>query len=283
MAIRIMVDSASDYEITELEEKKLICVPLTVTFGEESFKDCYELDKADFYNRLLEKKEYPKTSQPSPEDFFKYFEEAKENQDTIIAILLSGGLSGTVQSAIIAKQLADYDNIYIIDSKTAVASIRVLTDKAIELRDNGTKAQEIVDVLEELKTRVRLYAVIDTLEYLYKGGRVTKAQAGVGSLAKVKPLITLSKDGFVDVWAKCIGGVKACNTLMKHLQQTKMDPEYGLRFVYANNRDNCERFIQKLEADGMHIEAPRLHNIGSTIGSHTGSGAYGYVYVEQQN
>lgn len=282
MAIQLMVDSASDYEVQELKEKNLVCVPLTITFGEESFKDGFEITKEDFYNRLLEKKEYPKTSQPSPEEFLTYFKEAKKNNDSVIAILLSSGLSGTVQSAHIAKQMVDYDRIYIIDSQTAVAAIRILMDKAIAMRDAGETEEAIVATIEELKTRVRLQAVIDTLEYLYKGGRVTKAQAGVGSLAKIKPLITLNREGLVDVWAKCIGGVKATNALLKLLDEVALDPEYELQFVFAHNRSNCEKFIDKIRATGRTVEAPKLYDIGSTVGSHTGSGAYGYIYVEKK-
>ena len=194
MAVQIIIDSAADYDKQEMEERNLICVPLTVTFGEKSYQDCFELTKDEFYKKLLEKKEYPKTSQPSPDAFLTHFKKAKENGDSVVAILLASGLSGTYQSANIAKQMADYDDIYIIDSKNAIAAIRMLTEVALEMRQKGCTGAEIAKKIDELKDRTSLRVVIDTLEYLYKGGRLTRAQAGIGEFAKLKPIVRLNEE-----------------------------------------------------------------------------------------
>ncbi len=281
MAIQIIVDSAADFEKQELDSKNIICVPLTINVGDKSYKDGIELTKEEFYHKLIDEGEYPKTSQPSPEDYLTHYKKAKENGDEVVVITLSAGLSGTYQSANIAKQLADYENIYIVNSDTAVAAIRILVEQALSMREAGKGAAEIAQQLEAMKHRVKLYAAIDTLEYLYKGGRVTKAQAGVGELAKIKPLITLNEEGKVDIWGKCIGGKKAMNQLCKKMGDICPDPEYPLVFVYTHNRENCEKFKYMLVEKEYDVTTAPIYNIGSTIGAHTGSGAFGFVYVEK--
>lgn len=282
MAVQIIIDSAADYDKQEIEEKGLTCVPLTITFGEKSYRDCLELTKEAFYGMLLEKKEYPKTSQPSPDDFLQHFIRAKENGDSVVAILLSAGVSGTYQSANIAKQMAEYENIYLIDSATATSAIRILVEKAIEMREDNRPAAEIAAFIEKLKHRVKIYAAVDTLEYLYRGGRVTRAQAGVGELARLKPLITLTAEGKVEVWSKCIGGKKAMAQLLKMLAFVRVDPAYEFLFVYSHDRENCEKFQGFLAEKGYDVADKELYSIGSTIGAHTGSGAFGFIFVEAE-
>ena len=284
MAVRIVIDSSADYEKQEMIDKNLICVPLSGTFGEKSYQDCFELTKDEFYQKLLERKDYPKTSQPSPEAFLKEFLAEKESGDSVVAILLASDLSGTCQSANLAKNMAEYDDIHIIDSTTAISAMRFLIEKAIAMRDAGNTAEEIVAVIEELKTRVGIRVVIDTLEYLYKGGRLTKAQAGVGEIARLKPMIMLNKEGKIEVCQKCLGMKKAMLELKKILETTDFDPEYGWKFVYAHERENCEKFCRFLEDKGVEIwdKTKSMYNIGPTIGAHTGNGVFGFVYVEKK-
>ena len=282
MAVQILVDSASDFDQEELKEKGIICVPLTITFGEDSYQDCFELTKDRFYEMLLKKEEYPKTSQPSPEDFLKHFLAAKEKGDSVVAILMSSGVSGTCQSANLAKEMAEYDEIHIVDTKTLVTAIRVLVEKALEMRDVGKSAKEIAETLEGLKHRVKIYAAIDTLEYLCKGGRVTKAQAGVGDLVKLKPMITLNEEGTVDIWGKNIGNKKAMNQLLGMMEKVELDKAYEFRFAYTHDRENSEKLKELFVSKGFAVEDAKLYDIGSTVGSHTGSGAFGFVCVEAE-
>lgn len=282
MAVQILVDSASDFDMGELKEKNIICVPLTITFGEDSYQDCFELTKDRFYEKLLAKEEYPKTSQPSPEDFLKHFLTAKEKGDSVVAILMSSGVSGTYQSANIAKEMAEYDEIHIVDTRTLVTAIRVLVEKALEMRDRGKSAKEIAETLEALKHRVKIYAAIDTLEYLCKGGRVTKAQAGVGDLVKLKPMITLNEEGTVDIWGKSIGSKKAMNQLLGMMEKIELDKAYEFRFAYTHDRENSEKLKELFVSRGYEVKDAKLYDIGSTVGSHTGSGAFGFVCVEAE-
>ena len=118
--IKFLVDSGSDYDVKEAEEKGICFAPLSITFGEETFLDGIELQRSEFYDRLVNQDQFPKTAQPSPETFLKFFNEAKENGDEIIGVMISSEISGTYQSANIAKQMCDYDGIHLIDSLSAI-------------------------------------------------------------------------------------------------------------------------------------------------------------------
>ena len=165
MAIRIITDSAADYSAQEIERRNLICIPMSVSFGEENYKDGVDLTKDEFFEKLTSEKVFPKTAQPAPTDFLSHFEAAKAAGDTVIAILVSSALSGTLQTAMLAKDMAEYDNIHIFDSKNATLGMRILVDRAVMMRERGNTAEEILAELEILRDRVRVYAGLDTLEY----------------------------------------------------------------------------------------------------------------------
>lgn len=281
MAIRIVVDSTADYTAMEIEKRNIICVPMTVSFGNESFQDGVNLTKEEFFERLVEGGEFPMTSQPSPADFEKIFEEAKEAGDSVIAILLSSELSGTFQSANIAKNMVEYEDIHIIDSKTATLGIRLLVDCAVHMRDKGKSVQEIVKEIENLRSRVRIYAGLDTLEYLYKGGRLTKAQASLGKLANLKPIITVTEEGKVAMCGKQIGFRRVCRQIVKLVEERKPDTRYPLYYVYSYDKTNCASFVQTLKKQGLDFGEVKTRGIGPTIGTHVGPGAFGIVYIEQ--
>ena len=152
--IHILVDSAADFSKKEIEEKGIHLVPLQVSFQEEQYLDGVNLERDEFYEKLVHGKAFPKTSQPSPQEFLDVFEEVKEKGDEIICILLSSALSGTYQSAQLARSMADYDKIYIVDSLSAVVAIRMLCDTALDMAEHGHSAQEIVEELEELKGKI---------------------------------------------------------------------------------------------------------------------------------
>lgn len=148
--IRILVDSAADFSKKEIEEKGIHLVPLQVNFQEEQYLDGVNLERDEFYEKLVHRKDFPKTSQPSPQKFLDVFEEVKEKGDELICILLSSALSGTYQSAQLARSMADYDKIYIVDSLSAVVAIRILCDTALRMAEHGNTAQEIIEELEEI-------------------------------------------------------------------------------------------------------------------------------------
>lgn len=279
MAIRIVTDSATDYTPAEIEKRKIICIPMTITFGDQSYLDCVELGKEEFFEKLQNTPELPHTSQPSPADFLNCFEEARAAGDTVIAILISSALSGTVQTAMLARDMAEYDKIYIVDSRLATLGMRILVDQAVQMRHKGASAEEIVDQLEQLKGRVSLYAGLDTLEYLYKGGRISRTQASLGNVVNLKPVLTISPTGHVELCGKQIGFRHTYKQIMQFLAQTPPDRDYPVYFIYSGDSRNCVSFVQYLRKHGEDFPEPRLYGIGATIGTHIGPGAFGIVYV----
>ena len=275
--IRIIVDSSSDYQLEELQQKNMELVPISITIGDRSYLDGIDLNRDDFYKMLTETTDFPKTAQPSTQAFLDIFLDAKEKGDDCICILLSSGLSGTCQGACIAKDMADYDNIYIIDSLAAVCIIQVLAERACMLREQGYAARDIVAEVEALKSRVKLVAALDTLEYLYRGGRLSKTAATLGELANLKPLITITDEGTVNVIGKSLGRNKAISGLIRHVKGLKLDPGYPIYSIYTYGTDNSEKFEEKLVLEDIRPTA-RLQ-VGPTIGAHIGPNAFGIVYV----
>lgn len=279
MAVRIIVDSTGDYSMAEIEKRQITCIPMTIAFGEEQYTDGVDLSKDEFFEKLIGEDVFPKTSQPSPAEFVECFEKAKEAGDSVVAILISGALSGTIQSAELAKDMVEYDDIFIIDSMSATLGIRMLADRAVRMRDQGAGAEEIAAELEELKPRIRIYAGLDTLEYLYKGGRLSKAEAVVGKLAGIKPIIAV-KAGEVVLQGKQRGVKQVCKQLAKILEEEMPDPNYPVYFIYAYDKKNCITFIQSLQKKGMEFGEVKTRGIGPTIGAHIGPGGFGIVYIK---
>ena len=281
MAIQIITDSGADYTTEELERRNVKRVSMAVTFGEDTYLDGVDLTKENFYDMLLEGTHYPKTSQPAPGAFLECFEAAKEAGDTVIAVLISGALSGTVQSAALAKEMTEYDNIYIIDSLSATLGMRLLVDTAAAMREKGASAEEIVCRLENLKHRLRLFAGLDTLEYLYKGGRISKTAASIGNLANLKPVITITEEGSVSLCGKQIGMRRVYKSILKLMEDHHPDPDYPVYYLYSHDKKNCAAFLHTLEKNGFDVSEPKIRGIGPTIGAHIGPGAFGIVYIEK--
>lgn len=282
MAIHIITDSAADYSAQEIVRRGITCIPMSVSFGEEHYLDGVDLTKEDFFEKLVSQPVFPKTAQPSPMAFLEQFKKAKEAGDTVIAILISSELSGTIQAATMAKDMLEYDKIYIVDSKCVTLGMRILTDRALVLREQGKSAEEIVGELEELRGRICLYAGLDTLEYLYKGGRLSKGEAAIGNLVNLKPMVTVTQQGKVELCGKQIGIRHVYKQFAKIVGEDMPDMEYPIYFVYSYDKKNCAGFIQYLQKKGLDFGVPKLRGIGPTIGSHVGTGAFGIVYVKQE-
>lgn len=280
MAIRIITDSAADYTVAEIEKGNIQCVPMFVNFGGETFADGVEITRQQFYERM-EKGEFPTTSQPAPGDFLKYFEDAKNAGDEVIAILISKELSGTLQGAELAKQMLGYDKIHIIDSRHATVSMRILVNQAVKLRQEGKSADEIEKEITALRDRVCIFAGLNTLEYLARGGRISKGQANLGNLVNLKPLITF-RDGKVTVCGKQIGFRHAFKQVAKLVRENMPDTDYPVYYIYTHDKTNCLSFVSALKKSGLDFGRPRLRGVGPTIGTHIGIGAFGIVYVKKE-
>ena len=276
--VRIITDSAADLEPKEYEALGITCIPLKVMFGEKEYEENVNLSKDLFYE-LLASGEYPKTSQAAPKVLMDLFEDAKAAGDDVICILLSSALSGTCQSAHLAKNMADYDNIYIVDSLSATHLIRFLANKACKMRDAGASAAEIVETLEDLKTRTKVIAAVDTLEYLCRGGRVSKAAAAIGNLANLKPIITVNPEGEVAVMGKCVGKNKSMSFILNAMQEYEIDENYPIYSIYSYGVENCISLEAKVVNAGYVLRSRK--QVGATIGCHVGPGAFGVLFVHK--
>lgn len=277
--VRILVDSASDYSIAEAKEKGIFLVPIEITLAGNTYIEGKNLGRDEFYELLAKTKEFPKTAQPSPQTFLDYFLKVKEAGDELVCILLSSTLSGTFQSAVLAKQMAEYDKIYLVDSLSATYPIKVLADYAFKLAAEGLPGAQIAEEAKKLQPRTRFAAAIDTLDYLQRGGRIGKAAALVGGLAKLKPIITLSPEGTLEVLGKCLGRNKAISFLIHHLKEQKLNPAFPLYSIYTYGNTNSDLFEKRLTAEGFVIQG--RFQVGSTIGAHIGPEAFGIVYVTE--
>lgn len=278
--VRIITDSAADFEPAELEQKNITCIPLTVFFGEEEFQENINLSKPKFYELLLDSGKYPKTSQPAPQLLLDLFEDAKASGDEAIYITISSGISGTYQTACMTRDLADYDGAYVLDSQNATGGQRMLVEYAAKLRDEGAAAAEIVEKVSALRSRIVLYACMDTLEYLYRGGRISQTTYAIGSLAQIKPIIRVEQDGTIGVPAKAMGMRKGMDTLCKRIEQQKPSGDFPLYIMYTNNRSVGEKLAQRVRDMGYDIPDSRIIGVGAAIGAHVGPDACGFVYVE---
>ena len=278
--VRIITDSAADFEPFELEKWNISCVPLKVMIGEDEYEENINLGKAQFFELLASTGETPKTSQPSPKAYLDVFLDAKEKNDDVICITVSSALSGTCQSATLAKSMADYDNIHIVDSLGATHIIRLMADYACALRGQGLDTPAIVAALVTLRPRIKVAAVLDTLEYLQRGGRLGKAAAAIGELASLKPMITITQEGIVGILGKSIGKNKATQSMLKYIQGDEIDPRFPVYTLYTYGTDNCVRFEERLSEEGIH-PANRLQ-IGPSIGAHVGPEAFGVIWVSKE-
>ena len=275
--IRILLDSSADFSAEEARERNMELVPINITFNDTNYRDGVDITKDEFYDMLIASEIFPMTAQPSPQDFLDIFEDVKEKGDQLIYLSLSSALSGTFQSATLAKNMAEYDEIYLVDTLSATRAIRLMAEYACKLREEGKDAATIAAELEEFKSRVVILAAVDTLEYLQKGGRLSKAAAAVGELANLKPIITVTQEGKIGVPGKALGRNKALSTLVKMITEKDIDTTFPIYSIYAVGEENTEKLEQKLGKEGVSV-TKRLQ-LGPTIGCHVGPGAYGVIFV----
>lgn len=280
--LRILTDSTADLPAALAQRMQVEIIPLQVTFEDgETYQDGLELSPDEFYERLAQCHKLPSTSQPSPERFEEAFKEAQESGDELIAILLSSKISGTFQSAQIASSLVDYDKIYLIDGLSATLGNQLLVRLAVELRDEGRSAGEIVSILEDEKHKVRLLAVVDDLKYFRKGGRLSGAEAFAGTLLGIKPVVGM-KNGQVGLVGKARGMPGAYVALFKLLdQEGGLDPDKRYLVGYAAHHRAVEP-IQKYLIGNLHLPAAEVFHIGPVIGTHAGPGAAGIAYFVKE-
>lgn len=279
MNVRIIIDSSVD--IAERFRQDVKIVPLTIHFGEEELIDGVTIDKQRFYERLVECDELPRTSQANPTAFQKVFEEVTQAGEEAVVITLSSELSGTCQSACLAAQ--DYDHIYVVDSKNAAIGSGILTEYAIECAKKGMSAKEIAEELERKKEDVCLIALLDTLEYLKKGGRISKTVAFAGGVLNIKPVVTI-QDGKVEVIGKARGSRQGNNLLIEKIQESGgIDFDMPILLGYTGLSD---ALLKKYIEDSRDLWQEQAESLDSTlvcsvIGTHVGPGVVAAAFFRK--
>ena len=281
MAIKFIIDSASDIIPSEAEALGLIHLPLKVLFGEQEFSDSVDLTHKEFYDKLIETDVFPTTSQVNPDAFATAFQKVTEAGDTAIVITLSGKLSGTYQSAMIAAD--DFEGkVFVIDSESVTIGERILLQRGLALRDQGLSAAEIVEKLNEEKHHIRLLALLDTLEYLKKGGRISAAVAFAGNILSIKPVIAI-ENGEVNLVGKARGSKKGNNLLRELIANCggiNFDKPFAL--AYSGLSDHLlQKYIEdSSEIWSTHTDKLPISSVGCTIGAHAGPGAVAIAFFE---
>ena len=279
MNVRIIVDSSTD--VAEAYLNRIQVVPLTLRFGEEEYYDGVTIHKEEFYRRLVESDELPTTSQASPASFDQVFREVVANGDSAVVICLSSKLSGTYQSACIAAE--SYDNIYVVDSQSVAIGTGVLAQYAVDCADAGLSAREIAQKLEKKKADVTVIALLDTLEYLKKGGRISKTVAFAGGVLNIKPVVTV-QDGVVALIGKARGSRNGNNLLVEKINQSG-GVDFSMPVLLGYTGLNSA-LLDKYVEDSRGLWAEKLDSIPKTllcsiIGTHVGPGAVAVAFFRK--
>lgn len=269
MNVRIVVDSTAD--VTEDVRKRLTVVPLNVSFGQELYIDGVTITHREFYEKLSTSRTLPTTSQPSPDAYARVFEAAKAAGETLVVLTVSSGISGTWQSAMIAAQ--DYpENVHIVDTLHVANGMGILAEYALGLADQGKSAQEIVDAITQARNDVEFYALLDTLDYLQKGGRISKTVAFAGGLLSLKPIVCM-KNGVLEMKGKARGSRQGSNLMAKEILAAGIDFDRPYLLGYTGMTDeHLRRFVT--DTSSVWGETPvRTVPLCSVVGTHAGPGA----------
>ena len=257
--------------LEEAVELGVTILPMTVSIGGKNYRDRYDITPNDFYDMLEQSKEFPKTSMINPFGWGTEFKHVNDAGDEAVVITLSSALSGTYQSAVIAAD--DYEGIHVVDSLGGSITQQCLVRYAVKLRDNGRSAENIAKMLRECIGDIRLQAMIDTLEYLKKGGRISGAVYAAGSLLNLKPVLTF-KNGELVMSSKARGRKNGLAIMKKFIAEHGIDFSKPCIAAYSgHSRESVDSFIESLrEIFGDEVDKIIVTQAGSTIGSYAGQG-----------
>ena len=280
--IKLLVDSASDIDLTEARDLGIELIPMLITIGEKEYSDGVDLSHKEFFEKLIESDELPQTSQINECRFDERFSALTANGDDVIAIVLASKLSGTYDCACRAAQKYD-GKVRVVDSLNASAGERILCMHAVKLINEGRlSAAEIVDELNIKKTRIRFLALLGTLEYLKKGGRISSVVAFAGEMFSIKPVVSVT-DGEVKLVGKAMGSKRGSNLLSQFIDKYGVNFDMPFALVYSGLTDE---FLTKYITDSEKLWVGKTdylpkYLIGSTIGTHIGPGAIGVAFFTE--
>ena len=267
--LRIITDSSAEFSAEEAQELGIQVVPLTVVFGGEAYLEGVELSKEEFFTRLTQG-ELPHSAMPSAEQFIEEY--IKTDGEETLVILIASALSGTADAARLAAKEGNFSRVHVYDSRCTTAMLRIMVETACKHREKS--AEEVIAILDELRPRMRIHACLDTLEYLYKGGRIKKSIAIVGGLLGIKPLITFTEQGAVVMDGRAHGQKKALRTLSDILKKESIDEEYPVYFLQTDTDLPSREVMRQAGREG-----DKILRICCAVGAHIGPNAAGVVYV----
>lgn len=276
--IQIITDTCSDLNFDEAKKLGITVIPMTIQFGNKQYSDRVDLSVEEFYKKLAKSKDLPTTSQITPYTFEQYYKKFTDAGDDVLVITMSSRLSGTYQSAVIAAE--DYDNVYVIDTLCVSVGEQCIVKYAATLRDKGLDIATVAKEAGESVEHLHILALLDTLEYLKKGGRISPAIAFAGSVLSIKPAVTVI-DGEVQIAGKARGSKHGNNLLMQLIEKTGgIDFDKPLLLGYTGNDSSLlDQYIE----DSRRIwegktDALSVSHIGSTVGTHVGPGAIAVAF-----
>ncbi|MGF7059121.1 DegV family protein [Brassicibacter mesophilus] len=267
--VQIITDSTAYISKEYAQYNNIEIVPLSVELCGEVRKEGYPGDFEDFFNKLVDSKGFPKTSQPSAGDFVEAYKRAFQRGDEIVAILFSSKLSGTYNSACVAAEIEAPDKITVIDTESAVGNLKFLIEKAVKLSKTGASRQEIVDMVNTDRKNTSINLTVETLEYLKRGGRLSNSKALIGTILNIKPIIGLVDGELIPV-DKVRGKKKAIETMID------MVPDYVKKISIGHvQNDNEANKLKELLEERFKDAVVTVDEIGPVIGSHIGPNAIG--------
>ncbi len=277
--VGIVTDSTCDLSAAELAALDVRMVPLKVLFGDETFLDWVDLSPQEFYRKLAGSPVLPKTSQPSPAEFLATYRElAEQGCDAIVSIHLTAALSGTFESATMAAADSPVP-VHVVDTRKVSQALGLVVREACATRDAGADAVAVAARAQDVSDRMRLYFVLDTLDYLVKGGRAGKATGLAASLLNIKPVLDMNADGIIEPFKKVKGRRKAYAELAAHVaEDARANGRMRLAILHACSPEWEADLRADLDASGADIELVTTGLVGAVIGTYAGPGAVGCGY-----
>lgn len=279
--LRIVTDTASDITLAEAERMGIDLVRLEITFPDGPCPQGSEENFEEFYQRLINSKSLPATSCPSPESYLNIFLDAKEKQEEVIVLCLSSGLSSTIESALIAKELAEYESICVVDTHQAIIAQRFLVEYAVRLRNYSMNAFEITERIEAIRDDIVVCGLVDTLEFLKKGGRIPSGLAVAGKLLHIKPVIVL-ENKVLKVIGKARSRKVGISMLHNRMEKDGFDRNAPVYFGYTSNKQITQAFMLET-MDKYGLTQMHLYPIGGIIGTHCGTDCIAVAYLKSNS
>ncbi len=271
--LKIFVDSGSSIKQEEKGKYDVEILPLKFTFGDKEYIDGIDITLDEFYKKMIDEGLFPKTSLPSLGEAEELVNKCTEQGDDVLIITMSSGLSGTYNT--LKMLFEDNPRVLVVDSKSCVGGVRILVMEANKFRDRSLEF--IGERLDALVPKIRVVAVPDTLEYLHRGGRLSRSSFAVGSMLHIKPIIAI-ENGLVGVASKALGAKKAMKTVVDSLEKYECDENYPIVPSYTYNKANLDELVEMTD-EKYRAQMIEYDNLAPAIACHWGPGAYGYIFV----